>query len=232
MEEENIDFGCVNVIIPTHNRFTSLILAIRSVQAQTYKNIKIIVVNDGSTDQKYYTHKWENEDRVECIHLEKNSKEKFGFPCVAYVRNIGLKNLTKDCEYFCNLDDDDTFCDKNKIIKQILAMKKNGVRMSSTNAKKGNGFFHSRVRTVPFHGPDVKLPKIFTKETIIPTNYIICSSIMIHVSLIKDAGMFPEISIRSFEDYEYWKECLKHTNSVYIPEECVYYDMHGGIKKW
>ena len=41
--------GLVSVIIPTYNRFNSLLKAIYSVQQQTYKNIEIIVVNDRST---------------------------------------------------------------------------------------------------------------------------------------------------------------------------------------
>ena len=40
----------VSVIIPTHNRFKLLFRAIESVINQTYNDIEIIVVSDGSTD--------------------------------------------------------------------------------------------------------------------------------------------------------------------------------------
>ena len=45
----------VTVIIPSYNRFKFLNNAINSVKQQTYKNIEIIVVNDGS-DPVSYTH--------------------------------------------------------------------------------------------------------------------------------------------------------------------------------
>ena len=40
-----------SVIIPTYNRVEFILLAIRSVLNQSYKNFELIVVNDGSTDE-------------------------------------------------------------------------------------------------------------------------------------------------------------------------------------
>ena len=40
----------VSAIITTHNRLTLLKRAIESVKLQTYRNIELIVVSDGSED--------------------------------------------------------------------------------------------------------------------------------------------------------------------------------------
>ena len=43
----------ISVIIPTYNRYDNLLNAINSVKNQTFKDYEIIVVSDGSTDERY-----------------------------------------------------------------------------------------------------------------------------------------------------------------------------------
>ena len=57
----------VSVIIPTYNRFIYLLNTIKSIKAQTDKNIEIIVVNDCSTQKEYYEYDYKD---VKIIHLE------------------------------------------------------------------------------------------------------------------------------------------------------------------
>ena len=80
----------VSVIIPTYNRFKYLLNTIKSVKEQSYPNIEIIVVNDKSIQKEYYDYDWES-NNIKMIHLEKNSKEIFGYPCAGYVRNKGIE---------------------------------------------------------------------------------------------------------------------------------------------
>lgn len=126
----------VSVVISTFNRFNFLLKAIESAKSQTYKNIEIIVVNDGSTQKEYYEHKWEDDDKVKIVHLEKNTKELFGFPCPGYVRNKGIENSTGKYVAFC--DDDDMWF-PSKIQLQLDAMKASGCRMSCTEGLYGYG---------------------------------------------------------------------------------------------
>ena len=50
-----MDEVLVSAIIPSYNRYSYLENAISSVENQTYKNIEIIVINDGSDQNEYYS---------------------------------------------------------------------------------------------------------------------------------------------------------------------------------
>ena len=129
----------VSVIIPTYNRFKYLLNTIKSVKEQTYPNIEIIVVNDKSIQKEYYDYDWES-NNIKMIHLEKNSKEIFGYPCAGYVRNKGIELSSGKYIAFC--DDDDIWF-PNKIEIQLKAMRETGCKMSSTDGLIGNGIFNS-----------------------------------------------------------------------------------------
>ena len=107
---ENIMWNpLVSIIIPVFNGSNFLHEAIESALAQTYKNIEILVINDGSND----------EGETERIALSFGnkiryfSKENGG---VATALNLGIENMRG--EYFSWLSHDDLYM-KNKISYQI-----------------------------------------------------------------------------------------------------------------
>lgn len=64
--------GLISIIIPVFNTAPYLVEAIDSVLGQTYKNLEIIIVDDGSTDNSgaicdEYTKK---DERIKVIHQE------------------------------------------------------------------------------------------------------------------------------------------------------------------
>ena len=107
----------VSVIIPTYNRFNYLLNTIESIKQQTYKNIEIIVVNDCSTEKEYYLYDW-NKHNIIIKHLEKNSKNRFGYACAGFVRNKGIELATGKYIAFCD-DDDIWFPKKNRTAIEI-----------------------------------------------------------------------------------------------------------------
>lgn len=85
----------VSVIIPTYNRAKYLERAITSAQNQIYKNIEIIVIDDGSTDNTAEIIKQYNNVQY---YYKENGRQ-------ASARNAGLK-IAKG-EFICTLDSDD-----------------------------------------------------------------------------------------------------------------------------
>ena len=246
----------VSVIIPTYNRFDYLMNTIKSVQNQTYKNIEIIVVNDGSNEEAYYNYDW---GTIKIIHLPENTRKKFGYPCVGHVINKGIEAMTG--EYFATCDDDDSWFPW-KLANQINAMKKTGCKMSCTEGIAGNGMYNKnkvyeklisnihyelvkQYHHIPlgdlFGNRKYIIPNIWTYDFLKKYNFMIACSVVIHKDIIKKIGKQLEIKMGGTKingeivhiDYDYWLRVLKHTNCVFLPQVCVYYDLgHGGGKKY
>ena len=234
----------VSVIIPSYNRFKYLLNTIASVKEQTYKNIEIIVINDKSTEEEYYTYDWKKENVI-IVHLEKNSKDKFGFACPGgYQRNFGIQKATGTYIAFC--DDDDIWL-PNKLSLQIAAMQRTGCKMSSTDGLIGVGVYDKNKMYKKYNAEHCYnflqkiykkteylkngFPSIWTLNFLNINNCMICSSVIIHKDIINTVGEF--ITAPKAEDYEYWLRALEHTDSVYVEDICFYYDLgHAGGKNY
>ena len=92
----------ISVIIPSYNRFQFLTNALDSVINQTYQNLEIIIINDGSSEKEYYESSFE--ERIKLIHLKENQTRLNGFG-PGSIRNFGI-NEAKG-KYIAFLDDDD-----------------------------------------------------------------------------------------------------------------------------
>lgn len=107
----------VSIVIPVYNGSNYLKEAINSALAQTYKNIEIIVINDGSKDN----------GATRDIALSYDDKIRYyekGNGGVASALNLGIKQMRG--EYFSWLSHDDLYY-PNKIEEQVRMIKEIGV---------------------------------------------------------------------------------------------------------
>lgn len=96
----------ISVVIPIYNSEKFLSRAIESVVNQTYENIEIILINDGSTDNSLEVCKeYEEKDKRIKVINKKNSG-------VSDTRNYGIENSTG--QYIMFMDSDD-YIDKDMI---------------------------------------------------------------------------------------------------------------------
>ena len=109
----------VSVIIPAYNAENSIKNCLDSVLVQTYKDMEIIIINDGSTDNTLDVITEYTDSRIKIIN--QNNKG------VSAARNLGLEMSTGEFVVFVDSDDS---VDCHYIQSQILAMKNYGADLT------------------------------------------------------------------------------------------------------
>ena len=106
--------GKVSVIVPVYNVELYIDRCIQSIIQQTYKNLEIILVDDGSTDNcgKICDEYALKDERIKVIHSENRG--------VGVARNIGLDCSTG--EYLAFVDSDD--CMEMTLVEDCVCFSK------------------------------------------------------------------------------------------------------------
>lgn len=91
--------GVVSVVLPIYNVEKYLNRCIKSIVNQSYRNLEIILVDDGSPDScPEICDEWAAKDsRIKVVHKKNGG--------LGYARNTGIENATG--EYICFVDSDD-----------------------------------------------------------------------------------------------------------------------------
>jgi glycosyltransferase involved in cell wall biosynthesis len=108
----------VSIIVPVYNTENYLERCLNSIINQSYHNIEIILINDGSTDKsKNICNEYASKDnRIKVIHQTNKG--------VSYARNAGLDSATGN--YVMFIDSDDELC-PNAINNLLAPMLENSV---------------------------------------------------------------------------------------------------------
>jgi len=195
----------VSIVIPTLNRARLLTRAIKSVLNQTYQDIEIIIVDDGSTDETEKVIKRCRNKKIKYI----KHKKTIG-PGAA--RNTGIDATCGD--YIAFLDSDDEWLPK-KLEKQISLFKKNVAK---------TGLTYCGVELVDQYSGKTKekwLPKYrgYVFEKNLAKNFIVggSSTVILQREAIKKVGKFDE-SLPSCEDWDLWIRIARHYEFDFAPE--------------
>lgn len=105
----------VTVIIPTYNRANLIRRSVCSVLSQNFKNLELIVVDDGSTDDTLSVLSAINDSRLSILHQNHKGA------CAA--RNLGIQHASGDLIAF--QDSDDVWL-PNKLTEQISVLDSTG----------------------------------------------------------------------------------------------------------
>lgn len=197
----------VSVVIPFYNCLY-VDLAVKSVLAQSYPDIELIVVDDGST---LYMEKLEAyKDNI--VYIRKTNGG------TASALNMGIKAASG--AYFAWLSADDLF-HPDKIKRQMEAIRSSGTSFSHTAYYYINelGERFSGVISMPFHN---RGDLIETMMSGCPVNG---SSVLLDMEIFNKVGRFNEKFLYT-QDYDLWLRILPHYEWSYIEEPLLDYRVH------
>ena len=171
----------ISVVVPVFNGERYLQKTVDSILSQTYKNIEIILVNDGSTDNSSNVIKTiaKRDSRVKPIHVKNGG--------VAAARNVGLGFSSGDFIAFC--DQDDLWL-PDKLAKQIPLFENLDVGLVYAGAKAQYNNFKLTVE------PDIsKMKRGSVFNALVEENIPTCCTVVIRRSSLSSIGGFdPDIS--------------------------------------
>ncbi len=192
----------ISVIIPSYNRAHIISKSIESVLGQTYKNIELIVVDDGSSDNTEKELKKIADDRFKYVMLEKNSGM-----CAA--RNAGT-NVAKGS--YIAIHDSDDIWDLEKLEKQYEHMKITDSDLSFCKMRRIN--MEGKEQIVP--NEDIEIGDGLYHQ-LLKGNFIASITIMMKRELANKVEFDPEV--RRFTDWDFVLRVVKADYKIsYLPE--------------
>jgi len=208
----------VSVIIPAYNAENFINDAIENVLRQTYSNIEIIVVDDGSTDKTLL--KLLKDPLSKKIKIIEKANGGVGSAL-----NAGIKVM--DGKWFKWLSADDKL-DLNcieEMMKEIKLVKNNTDKIFYTNYDiiDENGEITDTYIEEDRNG----LPYLDKCAILLNNYYGNATTCIIHKSVFERVGLFDE-SIKNGDDYDFWLRCLfiHHIELHLIPKTLASYRIH------
>lgn len=185
----------LSVVIPAYNVEEFILPAVTSALSQSFRDLEVIVVDDGSTDK--------TPDLVMSlrdIRLKLVRQENLG---LAGARNTGMR--VSRGKYVGFLDGDDLWLPKKADI-QIGIMEEDaniGITYSNSAYIDETGRFTGQLLISRLREPSLK--------DLLKRSHILPSSAIVRKECFSQAGMFDE-RLRACEDYEMWVRILHRTS--------------------
>lgn len=204
----------VSIVIPVYNGSNYMSEAIDSALAQTYKNIEVLVINDGSNDN----------GKTREIALSYGNKIRYFEKLnggVATALNLGIREMRG--EYFSWLSHDDVYY-PDKVEKQINYLK---------NEKNKNVIMYSDFDFINNLSEFIRTVKIKNTNTI-NISYALLTDHPIHGCTVlipkmcfDIIGLFNE-DLKTTQDYDMWFRMSRVFCFIHIPEPLIKSRTHDG----
>ncbi len=203
----------VSIVIPVYNGTDFLREAIDSALAQTYPNVEILVVDDGSSDggatsaiSKSYG------DRIRYLHKENGG--------VASALNLGIREMRG--EYFSWLSHDDVYLPA-KLASQVGELTRQG----------GDTVLYADYEIIDEGGKRIgrfraaDLPRLPFRWALTADAPVNGCTMLVPARCFEDAGIFDE-RLKTTQDYDLWFRMANRFRFVHMPEAVLLSRVHAG----
>ncbi len=204
----------ISVIIPAYNAERTILETIASVQAQTFSDFEIIVINDGSTDTTLAQLGTVRDSRLRVCSFENGG--------LATARNRGIKEATGD--YIAFLDADDLWMPQ-KLECQIEALQsypEAGVAYSWTTCMR-----EEEGETLFFKGPTAPFTGNVYPQLLLHNFVGSGSCILATRPAIESVGEFDALP-KGSEDWDYYLRLAAQWPFTVVPEYHILYRQAAG----
>lgn len=173
----------VSVVMPVHNRAKTVVAAVESVLNQSYENIELIIVDDGSTDGSHLLIEAMNDPRIVLLRETQCGG-------VSAARNKGLKVAAG--KYIAYLDSDNTWD-----LRYIAAMVGAFVENPDADAAYSGQLLYRGLENSPFAARFGS----FNKSLLANRNYIDLNAFVHTRALYQQVGGFDQ-TLRRYVDWD------------------------------
>lgn len=202
----------VSVIVPIYNIKMYIDKCLMSIMNQTYKNLEIILVDDGSTDGCYeLCDSYVNKDkRIKVIHKKNGG--------LSEARNVGIENSKG--EYLCFIDGDDYISEHyvEFMLREALINYSDIVQCSYARVYDSGKVENYISHYMKIYGN--KVEETIIRKGINPEGYVIACNKLYKRRLFKDVR-YPVGRIH--EDLATTYKLIYSSNNIVVMQEILYF---------
>ena len=202
----------VTVVIPTRNRPHMLCTTVRSVLRQRGVDLRVIVVDDGSTGDTEGALEALGDQRVTVVRHPVSKG-------VSAARNAGLSQATTEWVAFC---DDDDLWSPDKLRQQLAAANASRADWAYAGCVHVNAELQVQNATPPML-PDAMREALF-RYNAMPAG---ASNVIARRDVLTGLGGF-DASLTHLPDWDLWVRLARHGRPACVSEPLVAYRIHGG----
>lgn len=212
----------VSVIIPVYNGARFLPKTLASVSEQTWGDVEVVAVDDGSTDNSVEILKT-LEGSVRIVQQENCGN-------VGRVRNTGIEHAHG--EFIAFLDQDDWWLPE-KLERQIEVMRSDE-RIGLVHTAVLH-FDESGENSIPPVNPKFRREQMVGEcfEELLLINPVCNSSVLVRRSALDDVGACDlNVPGNTVQDYDLWLRIARKHSFAFVPEPVTAYRIHANQGLW